>query len=162
MIVSSWTLVSGTWVEDATNLIAKKSSGKALAVSPYSGACVQCVREADMQTAGHQVSGVVSKVWFYPYYVDKNNNVALIMDQEHNKWTFTQTHNATTVSASFSQSINKNVNYRVRVSYDGVNFQVSINGKLLLTKAAAAVPSGTVAFGAKGTTATFNDVFVFE
>jgi hypothetical protein len=57
-------------------------------------------------------------------------------------------------------AIDPNVNYVVLLSYDGTNFELSIDGVLVLTLPAGATPNGTIAFQVKKTTGRFGYVQV--
>ena len=73
-----------TWTEPAGgNLIGTPSGKKAAAVAtPAFAGCSTCTVEATMSTAG----GVGNSLWMMGWYVDKKNDVELLMKQEKNKW----------------------------------------------------------------------------
>ncbi len=150
---SMWTYLKPAWSESGGFLTATPSGRKAIAIaSPIFGGRSNCFVEAQMRTAG----GLYNRVWLLAWYQTKTETVELMMKEESDRWVLKQRSGDLVVAkAKILQTIDPNVNYVARISYDGTNFQVTIDGVLLLTLPAGAPASGTVGFQAKGTTGSF-------
>jgi hypothetical protein len=95
------------------------------------------------------------------WYQGKGNTVELLMKEENDRWVLKQRSGGAIVAkGKILQTINPNVSYVARVAYDGTNFQVSIDGVLLLTLPAGAPASGTIGFQSKNTTGSFGYIQV--
>jgi hypothetical protein len=106
--------------------------------------------------------GTGNKISMLGWYVDKSNQMELQFKEESDKVVLKQRVNGKIVAkekASFT--IDPNVSYITKVSYDGTIFTVSVNGSTLFTLTpASSVPSGTIGFQAKRTTGSFGFIAV--
>jgi hypothetical protein len=154
----NWTYLKPAWSESGGNLIGTPAKRKAIAIAtPVFAGCTNCYVETQMQSAG----GLSNKVWLLGWYQDKNNSVELLMKEENDRWVLKQRSGGAIVAkGKILQTIDPNVSYVARVAYDGTNFQVSIDGVLLLTLPAGAPASGTIGFESKNTTGSFGYIQV--
>jgi hypothetical protein len=113
-----------------------------------------------MRNAG----GAFSKVWMLSWYLDKKNNMELLMNEENNRWILKQRVNGSVVAkAKGIKTIDPNTDYAVRITFDGASFQVFIDDfttPLFTLTPHANVPVGTVGFQVKNTTGAFDYVAV--
>jgi hypothetical protein len=154
----NWTYVKPAWSESGGNLIGTPAKRKAIAIAtPVFAGCTNCYVEAQMQSAG----GFSNKVWLLGWYQDKNNTVELLMKEENDRWVLKQRSGGAIVAkGKILQTIDPNVGYVARIAYDGTNFQVTIDGVLLLSLPAGAPASGTIGFQSKNTTGSFGYIQV--
>ncbi|HSP05745.1 MAG TPA: putative Ig domain-containing protein, partial [Acidobacteriota bacterium] len=156
----TWTYVKPGWSESGGALAGVPAGRKAIAVAtPVFSGCSNCTVDAAMQTAG----GVGNRVWLLAWYVDKGNTVELMMKEESNRWILKQRVNGPVVAKMKGVlTIDPNVSYDARITFDGAQFQVFIDNTLLITlpKAPGTAPFGTVGFETKGTTGTFGSISV--
>jgi uncharacterized delta-60 repeat protein len=158
VLASDWTYVKPNWIETAGNLTGIPTAKPAEVIAtPAFGGCSVCNMEASMQTAG----GAGNKLWFLTWFVDKKNTVEVLMKEETNKWILRQRVNGAIVAKTKgAATILPNVFYNVRVTFDGVNFELFVDGISLATLPAFAAPNGTVGFRVKKTTGKFGFVLV--
>ncbi len=110
-----------------------------------------------MQTAG----GTGNKLWFLTWFVDKRNTVEVLMKEENDKWILRQRVNGSIVAKTKgTATILPNVFYDVKVTFDGVKFELFVDGVSLATLPAFAAPNGTLGFRVKKTTGRFGFVIV--
>ena len=149
----NWTYVSPAWSETGGALIGTAGSKKALTTArPVWSGCSVCSIESTVQVTG----GSKSKVWLQGWYQDKKNDVELLMKQGSNVWILKQRVNGSTVAKQkFSQFINVNTGYKVKIDFDGTSFRLFIDDVLVITLNAVGTPSGTVGFQVRNTTASF-------
>jgi hypothetical protein len=84
------------------------------------------------------------------------------MKQESGTWVLKQRVAGTIVAKQkVKLPILPNTPYNVRITFDGANFQVFIDGALAITLPAVQAPNGTIGFKVKGTTGTFGFIRVF-
>ena len=152
---SNWTFTGGTWSVVNGNLTGNGTAQKAL--SPFSG-CINCSVEGDLQTSG----GTTSNVSLVGWYQDSKNYVELLLKVNANTWDLIQkSAGKNAAKQSFAQNLSVNTNYRAKISFDGTQFKVYINGTLIITMPAGAAPSGKFGFGADNTTGTFREIVVY-
>jgi hypothetical protein len=155
----NWTYIKPTWTEPAGgSLIGSPVKKKAIAIAtPVFSGCSNCYVEATMQTAG----GIGNRVWMLGWYIDKKNTVELMMKEENDKWVLKERINGAIVAKTKMISvINPNTFYRARITFNGTQFQVFIDGNLLMSLNAVGPHTGTVGFQAKGTAASFGEIIV--
>jgi hypothetical protein len=155
----NWTYIKSitNWTEADDELTATSTrKTQAHAIPIFDQGCTTCYGETIMRTAG----GLFSKVWFLFHVQDKDNLVELLMDETKDKWVLKHRIGKTVVSKQkFLSVIDSNVDYTVRVRYDGVNFITSINGvDQIILAPGGAVTGGSVGFKVKATTATFQRI----
>ena len=156
----NWTYIKQSWNENGGNLIGTPSGRTATAIaSPaFNGCGSNCTVQTTMNTAG----GSNNRVWLYSWYVDKKNTVELLMKQESGTWMLKQKSNGRILAKQKALlPINANQLYNVQLSFDGTQFQVSIDGNVAITmNAAGTVPIGTVGYQVKNTTGSFGSINV--
>ncbi|MCI0613574.1 putative Ig domain-containing protein [bacterium] len=155
----NWTVVKTSWNESGGSLNGIPARKKAIIIAtPLFSGCQTCFEESAMMTAG----GIGNKISMLGWYVDKNNLMALQFKEESDKIVLKQRVNGKIVAkAKASFTIDPNISYIVKVSYDGTIFTVYVDNSPLFTLIPAApVPSGTVGFQAKNTTASFGYITV--
>lgn len=152
---SDWIPDKGTW-SAATTALVGQGSGKATNVSPFAG-CSVCSFEADIKRGPNQ-SATIS---FIGWYVDKKTLVELIMNKDKGKWILKYKAGGDIVAkGSAPGSIVTGQFYHVKITYDGTNFLVSIDGTQILSIPAGGVPNGTAAVRIKGAIGTFDNIEV--
>lgn len=157
----NWTYIKPAWTESGGVLAGIPTSKKAsVTASPVFSGCVTCYEETSLQSAG----GPSNKMWMYGWYVDKKNDMELIISEGGDKLVLKQRAAGRIVAKAkgvVPGGIDPNVSYVIRLSFDGTLFTVSVNGSSLFTLTpAAAVPSGTIGFAVKNTTGTFEYITV--
>lgn len=155
----NWTYIKPTWTEPAGgSLIGSPVKKKAIAIAtPVFTGCSNCYVESTMMTAG----GIGNRVWMLGWYVDKKNTVELMMKEENDKWVLKERINGAIVAKTKMVSvINPNTFYRARITFNGTQFQVFIDGNLLMSLNAVGPHNGTVGFQAKGTVGSFGEIIV--
>ncbi len=155
----NWTVLKTTWNESGGSLNGTPDRKKAIIVAtPIFSGCQTCFEESAIVTAG----GVGNKIWMLGWYVNKLNTMELLFKEENDKIVLKQRANGRIVTKNKgSITLNPNVSYQVRVAFDGTIFTVYVNNSPLFTLTPATpVPSGTVGFEVKNTTASFGYITV--
>lgn len=140
------------------NLVGTPTGKKAIAIaSQVSAGCTVCSMEVSMETDG----GAFNKLFFYTWYQDKKNTVEVLMKQENNRFVLKQISNGLTIAkAKGITTINPGQFYDVKVTFDGANFTLIVDGNTLATMPAAVTPNGTTGMAVKNTTAHFDYTIV--
>jgi Big-like domain-containing protein len=157
----NWTYIKQSWSESNGSLIGTPTGRTAIAVAtPIYAGCQTCTIETKMRTAG----GTFDKVWILGWYVDKKNTMELLMKEESDRWILKQRTNGFVVAkAKGIKTINPNTDYAVRLTFDGISFQVFVDDfvtPLFSLTPQAIVPVGTVGFKVKNTIGSFDYVTV--
>ena len=155
---SDWSYAKGLWDEEggALTTIPSGKTASAFAVPAFAG-CTQCFMETSMQTSG----GPLNKMWFFPWYQNKNNTVEVLMKDEANKWVIRHRVNGVIVSkGKGTGTITPGQFYTVRVNYTGSAFQLVVDGNVLTTIPAVSQPFGSVGYQVKNTIGKFGHVMV--
>lgn len=159
VLAGNWSYPKGTWDENS-GVLTGSSARKAVAIaSPAFAGCSVCTVHATMQTGG----GTGNRVWLLGWYTDKSNSVELMMKQESNKWLLKQRAGGVVVAkAKGILPISPGVLYDVEITFDGNQFDVTVDGTPLISvaKGAGSNLSGTVGFEAKATVGTYGDINV--
>jgi hypothetical protein len=146
---TDWLHKKGTWTVVNGDLIGIYNR-KADNVAPFSG-CSVCEIEGDMR-----VETVGARASLLAWYQDKRTLVELQMAEDKDRWLVKQKINGITVAkGKAAQSINPNIDYHVRIAYDGTAFQTYVNDVLILTIPSGGAANGTVGFRLKSTTGVF-------
>lgn len=157
---SAWAYTpnSSGWSEFGGNMVGTSVKKTQSVASPIFGGCQTCYFETSVRSSG----GIGNTIWLFGWFVDKNNDMELLMKEESNKWLLKQRSGGKILKkAKALAAINPNQTYVVRITFDGAQFVVSIDGSPLITMTpAVSVPSGTVGFRVKATTGTFGYVEV--
>jgi uncharacterized repeat protein (TIGR01451 family) len=155
-----WTYVKPSWQETGGSLIGTPDGRKAEAIaSPLFTGCSSCSIETTVQTAG----GDFGRVWALGWYVDKRNLVELLMKEPSDIWILKQRINKAIVAkAKIKRTIDPNVTYTVRMTFNGTNFEVFFDGESTpsITVPAVGTPSGTIGYRIKNTTGTIGRIEV--
>ncbi|HSE40105.1 MAG TPA: choice-of-anchor B family protein [Acidobacteriota bacterium] len=155
----NWTYMKQTWNETGGNLVGTPNGKKVTAIAtPVFSGCMNCSAQTQMRTAG----GIGSRISLFAWFVDRRNTLELQMNQEKGRFILKQKVNGTTVAKQKSvQPINTNQFYDVRVTFTGTQFEVRVDGVLVITmNSGGAVPAGTVGFQVKNTTGSFGSIVV--
>jgi choice-of-anchor B domain-containing protein len=157
---TNWTYVKQAWSENGGSLTGTPSGRTATAIaSPaFNGCGSNCTVQTTMSTAG----GSNNRVWLYSWYVDKKNTIELLMKQESGTWILKQKSDGRILAKQKALlPINPNQFYNVQLNFDGTQFNVSIDGNVVITmNAAGSVPTGTVGYQVKNTTGSFGSINV--
>ncbi|MCI0618591.1 hypothetical protein L0244_36905, partial [bacterium] len=159
-LATDWTYIksSAPWSEANDQLsgtFARKTSAIA---SPVFAGCLSCYAETIMRTAG----GAGNRLWLLHHYINKFNTVEVLMKEETDRWVVKQRSGGKVVTKQKAVStIDPNTDYTVRITYDGANYILTVNGTSLITLApVGAVSQGTAGFKVKATTGTFQRIEV--
>jgi len=158
VLATNWTYVKPAWTEVGGNLEGTPTGGKAEAIAtPAFAGCGTgaCSVQTTIQTAG----GVSNKIFFFAWYQDKQNTIEVLMKEENDKWVIKQFSNGAVVAKEkASATINPNIFYDVRVSFDGTQFTLTVDGVDLVSMTSGAAPSGTIGYRVKNTTGRFGNI----
>lgn len=158
VLSSSWTYLKPSWAETGGALVGTPTGRLAATVAtPAFAGCTSCSVEVSVQTTG----GPFGKVWLLAWRQSNRDDVELLIKQDSDRWILRQRVNGViAIKAKAVSAIAPNTSYDVKLVYDGTNFTLYVDGAGLIVMPAAAVPSGTVGFEAKNTTASFGFVLV--
>ena len=158
-----WTVRGGAWTEEGGELVGV-AEHEAVAAPPVpwspSGAtgCRECTIETVVSTAGGPASRVTIRGW----YADDGSSVNLVMEEKKDRWTLQQRSGGrVVVTRSATASIDPGVRYRVAMSFDGSEFRVTVNDRILMQMRAVGAPSGAVRLEARKTTVRFGSIRIF-
>jgi hypothetical protein len=157
----NWTYIKQFWSESNGSLIGTPSTRTAIAIArPIFAGCQTCSMEARMRSGG----GAFNKVWMLAWYVDKKNTMELLMKEENDRWVLKQRLNGSVIAkANAIKTINPNTDYAVRITFDGISFNVFIDDfvtPLFLLTPQSNVPVGTIGFKVKNTIGSFDYVTI--
>src|SRR5262249_17504007 len=139
---SDWTPDKGVW-----SVIGQALTGtvkKGTEVSPNFTTCTQCTVEANLS-----VTTALSRASVIGWYQDAGNNVEVVFQDDSDKIQVIQKSAGLKVAKkSVSFPIAPGANLHLLISYDGTNFNLTVNGSQILTLKAGALPPamGNVAF----------------
>lgn len=154
-----WDVTKGNWSLGGGNLIGT-GNNKAIAFAPIpwdpSGlsGCSTCNIQIDDVVLGNGVTATILG-WF----AGNQNKVELILKK--GKVTLKQKVAGTTVlNESASASITEGIPFDVKLSFDGVQFEVIVGGVSVLQESTSIAPNGKVGLQVKSGTATFGELRV--
>lgn len=156
VLAADWTY-KGQWMESGGSLTTT-ANGKSMAISGtnFSG-CVNCTLSTTLRSNSTQ--GYVSVLGWYPNH---KNYVELIMKAGKDRWILKQRSGGIIVAkqkASFDAQ--PDVTYQVSITFDGINFVVSVNNQTIITMPAGALPTaGKVGYEVKSTAGFFDYINV--
>lgn len=155
--LSKWSVVKPAWSEPGGELTGAPTGKKAVLIGAGFSGCVDCAIETTMETDG----GTGNRLWLLGWYLDKKNDVELIMKQESNKWILKYRSNGKILlkTKAFS-TINPGTAYSVALSYDGAVLHLAVDGTELTTLAVPGMPAGTAGYQVKATTGHFDSLCV--
>ena len=136
---SGWKFRGASWREQGGALTA--SGGEAWAQKAFGG-CATCSVEATLSVAAGR-GGSASLVGWRR---DAQHYVELRLLESEDRWLLVHRDGKRNVQASFAAPLAPNVDYAVRIAFDGERFTVAIDGlpAFELAKAAGSSPTGTV------------------
>lgn len=148
-----WEFSQPYWFANNGNLNGTSVGKKIDAIaSPAFDGCELCSVETSMSTDG----GDDNKISLLAWHVDSQNYVEVTMSEAKDKWIVKQHSAGRVVAKSSARSdINPGVFYDVKITFDGTDFKLQVNGANILTMRAATAPTGTVGFRVKNTTGRF-------
>ncbi|MCI0616909.1 S8 family serine peptidase [bacterium] len=155
----NWTYIKQTWSESGGSLIGTPIGRKAIAIAtPVFAGCLNCSVQTEMLTMG----GAGNRVWLLAWYLNKANTIELMMKQETGRWVLKQRVGKRIVAKQKAvSSISVGVVYNVVISFNGTQFDVSVDGSPLMSLTpVGTVPTGTVGFQVKSTTGQFGEISV--
>lgn len=164
--VLTWNVKSGDWIEQGNFLIGSPSanSNKAAVFAPLpwipSGAngCSRCTIETSLNTTG----GIGTKVVINGWHQNSANRVELSLKEDVDRWKLKQIANGKLVAkARTTLAINPATNYRIKIRYDGTEFQVWVNDVSLMKMSAPVIPFGNAGFEVKKTSASFDNILIY-
>jgi len=165
--VATWTGKGFTSQEtEGALLITTTGSAKLVAPTPWmpsnTSSCLVCTIEADIETSG----GSGNQVSVVGWWVDWKHYVELRMDEGTNRWALAQRSEGLTSTVRIAQEILPFVNYRVKLSFDGAYYRVSIDGvdiPQMTVPPASGIPAqaGKLGLLVKKTTATVRSVRIY-
>jgi subtilisin-like proprotein convertase family protein len=160
VLASNWTYIKSItpWSEANDALSATSIKKTAAVATPAFGGCLTCYVETILRTAG----GVGNRVWLLHHYVSKSDVVELLVKEDQDRVVLKHRVGGKVVAKQkFQMQIDPNVDYTVRITFDGTNYIASVNGTAVITLAPGGpVTQGTVGFRVKGTTGTFQRIEV--
>ena len=127
----NWTYTNASnWSEAGTNLIGVSTKKTTAIAQPIFTGCLNCTVTAEMQTAG----GNGNVLSLFGWYVDKKNNVELMLKEEANKVVLRQrVNNSVVKKQSAAVTIDPNTTYEIKVSFNGTQFEVFVDGLSKMT-----------------------------
>jgi uncharacterized delta-60 repeat protein len=147
-----WSYSKPHWSLNQGNLVGSPTANKTEAIATEFLGCDLCTVETSMSTEG----GRGNKVSLLTWYTNPENYIEVIMSEETDRWLVRQHSGGRVVAKTKSRSpILPNSFYNVKVSSDGNEIRVTIDGVVLATLHAFGTPNGTVGFRVKNTTARF-------
>jgi hypothetical protein len=159
VLATDWTYLKQSWSESGGDLIGSPVRMKAESIArPAFVGCDVCSIHATMKSSG----GMGNKISLITHYVDKKNNIEVILSEEADKVVVKQRLNGRIFSkAKSSFTIDPNTSYDVHLSYDGSLLTLSINGTAVLSLSPVGnLPAATVGFKSVNTDAFFGDIRV--
>ena len=155
MLAANWLYTPdiSLWSENGGELVSPNVKRSSAIADPALAACgANCTVEAVLRNSGGQ-----NTISLFGWYVDKNNNVELLMKAGRQKVLLRQRVNKTVVVKEKADLfVETNVDYVVRISFDGVNFQAYVNDVLMITMPAFVTPAtAPPAVQAKKTSGSF-------
>ena len=156
--IVDWLVVKPSVIESGGSLVLTPTSRKAEAIGmPFFAPCATCSIDVSVRTAG----GASNKVWILGWYVDKKNDIELLLKEENDAIVLKQKVNGQLVAKQKAAvHIDPNTTYQVVMSFNGAQITVSVGGSTLINMNTVGIPVGVPGVRAKNTTATFDSVCV--
>lgn len=158
ILAANWTYnkSSSFWTESGGSLHASSTRKTTATAAPAFAGCLNCYVESTLQFTG----GAGARLWLLHHYVNKSNDVELLLREDSDRWILKQRVAGKVVAkAKVQQAINPGVSYRVRITYDGSQYLVSVDGAQILSLTPiGAVTGGTAGFQIKATSASFESI----
>lgn len=142
--IQAWSVHSGTWLESGGTLSSKtKKTSEIVSPAAFPGFTTGAV-EADLS-----VNKSVGRSTLLSWYQSSTNTLELVEMPDKKKWQMNHKMNGITKGVSIAQIPAAGTVYHVKLTYDGVQFQVFINGSLAASLQPAGPPSGIVGLRVK-------------
>ncbi|HSP05899.1 MAG TPA: hypothetical protein VLR94_01920, partial [Acidobacteriota bacterium] len=159
---SDWRHTKGTWTV-VNQALQGSTNKKADNFAPFSG-CSNCTIEADLQ-----VDAANGRFSLLGWYRSKSDYVELMFMADRDRVILKQRFGGTVAAKQkVNFTIDPAVNYHAKVSFDGTQFQVFLNGDTnpIITLRAAGLALGGAGFRAKSTshstvTGTFDSLSIY-
>lgn len=149
-----WTYKKGSWSASTGDLIGS-FTGKTDIVSDFVG-CSTCTVETTIQM------GSAGRAALLSWYTDKSDYVELAILEAKDKVVLKQRKGSKTVlKKSASKAIDAGVAYKLKIAFNGTQFQVFLDDVQLFQIAAPGSASGTVGFRVRSSTAVFREILVY-
>lgn len=157
--VQSWTVSKGVWSESGGSLTSS-GTGVVLAPLPWSpsgvSTCTNCTLETDISVSGG------GKLYVQQWYQSKSNRVDLMIRESADKIILKQIAAGRTVAKQKAfLPIDPGTAYHIKLSFDGTNFHVEVDGVVQITMPSGGTPSGNLGFKTKSTSANIQGVIVY-
>ena len=159
---SDWSFPKGTWsvVNQALQGITNK---KAEAFAPFAG-CGLCTVEADLQ-----IDTVGGRVSLLGWYRGKGDSIELLFMEDRDRLILKHRSGGSVgAKQKLNLAIDPGVKYHVKITFDGTQFQVFLNGGAspIITMQSAGFAAGNVGFRVKSVihanvTGTFDQIDVY-
>lgn len=142
-----WTIKKGAWSPTTGDAVTTTSSKSELK-SPDFGGCTNCTFETDMKMSAK------GKMALYAWYQDDSHYVFVLLLLNKGKIQIKQKNGSLAKRLKVSATLNANTFYNIKVTYNGANFQVSLNDVAQpgLTMTPLVTPHGNAKFWVKSTT----------
>lgn len=167
---SDWTFERGAWGESGGHLrgapdgsAGLKVKARAIAEPAYAG-CDLCTIEAVVQASELSGAPAESHLRLLGWYSGKGTNVSVTLKPAQDKVVFQQKQDRTTlVRETASLAIDAERPYQLKVHFDGVGFQVYLDGVRIFDEPVASgfAPHGTFGFQTRGAAVSVDRVAVF-
>lgn len=155
-----------TWLEEKADvtetggfLVLTPVGKKAVATSdPVFAGCQNCTITSEIQFTGGDVG---SKAWMLTHRIDKNNQIEILLKLAQGRVVVKQRAGAILKKVKGSITLLPNTLYTVEANYDGTDYEVRINGTLVVILVpVGTIPSGVLGFQSKLQTTSVNRVCV--
>jgi hypothetical protein len=147
----------GQWSESGGSLTSSATTKSIAASGSNFVGCINCTLSTTLRSNSTQ--GYVSVIGWYP---DHKNYVELTMKAGKNRWILKQ-RSAGRIVAKQKTSFDAqpDMTYQVSITFDGINFVVSVNNQTIITMPAGAMPgAGKVGYEVKSTAGFFDYISV--
>jgi CSLREA domain-containing protein len=139
--VSDWSFSKGNWVASG-GMLTGTVDRKGDALSPNFGKCSECTMEADVR-----IDSQAARVSLLAWYEDKKNFVEVRLMEDKNKILIKHRSGGVTIAKQkVLMPIDTGVMYNVSAFFNGYEILIYIDGALILTIHADAIPNGNIGF----------------
>lgn len=143
--IQSWTVHKGSWSETGGNLINQTITKSEIIAPPVFQGCSICTVEADLS-----VNAPAGSPSLLAWYTSSTSTLELMQVTKKNTWQLTHKMSGVIKSATVALPIQVGATNHVKITFDGQNFQLAINGVTVIPAfQPAGPPQGTVGFRLK-------------
>lgn len=160
--VVDWNVVKGKWQEGGGYLAGfADRTAQIFAPLPWTPSgnfgCGNCTIDVKMFKTSEELDKVIIEAW-----LQNNSNKVELIAKPFGKWVLKQRAAGKSLAKSKAISaIDPTGEYHIVLGYDGVNFNLEVNGSLILTMQAIAPPFGNVGFKSKSSLGAFRGIWVY-